>query len=210
MLPPLSRLGGSIAPPYARRHAPGNHTWRRVFGRTSATMGNGRLDPPRARVLVLMGVAGSGKTTLGKWLAEHWQCAFLDADDHHSPECIQKMAASIPLSDEDRHAWASQIRSKIDEFLVEPRSAVVACSALGENTRSQLGIERPEIALVHLVASQRTLRKRLEKRKGHFFPASLLESQLDRLDLPDQAITISSEAPVEAVANMICEYLSLA
>jgi gluconokinase len=157
-----------------------------------------------------MGVAGSGKTTLGKWLAEHWQCAFLDADDLHSPDNISKMTAAIPLTDEDRRNWASEIRSKIDAFLAEPRSAVVACSALGENTRSQLGVERPAIALIHLVAPPQILRRRLEERSGHFFPASLLENQLDSLEPPEKVITISSEATVIEVADLICTHLTLA
>jgi gluconokinase len=156
-----------------------------------------------------MGVAGSGKTTLGRCLAEHWRCAFLDADDLHSASCIRKMAASIPLSDEDRQAWAFQVRSKLDSFLGEGRVAVVACSALGENTRSQLGLERPGIALVHLVAPPFILRQRLEERENHFFPASLLEDQLEQLEAPVHAITISSEAPTEEVVRSICEHLTL-
>jgi gluconokinase len=101
-------------------------------------------------VLLIMGVAGSGKTTVGRALSDATAIPFLDADDYHPPENVAKMRRGEPLADEDRRAWLAVVRERIDEAIARGESTIVACSALKAEYRTSLGTERPAMGLVYL------------------------------------------------------------
>lgn len=156
-----------------------------------------------------MGVAGSGKTTVGKMLAKKLGFEFADADDFHPPANIQKMSEGQPLDDRDRAEWLE----KINEFArkkIESGSfnCLVACSALKEKYRKTLseGIEN-QVVLVFLQGDFETVRQRLEQRQGHFLPPSLLQSQFQILESPANAFVVdirqSPDEIVEAISNFL-------
>ena len=162
----------------------------------------------RTPVLVVMGPAGSGKSTLGLALATELDVPFLEGDALHSPESVEKMSAGRPLADEDRWPWLGRIRSWIDARLAGGEGGVVACSALRRAYREMLvrGCE-DAVRLVVLDASPALLAARLAARRGHFLPPSLLESQLATLEPPgddERPIRIAAEWPVSrAVAAVL-------
>jgi carbohydrate kinase (thermoresistant glucokinase family) len=145
-------------------------------------------------VIVLMGVSGSGKSTIGKLLAERMGCSYFDADSFHSPEAIAKMQGGVPLDDRDRMPWLGRIAQKIEALIADDESAVIGCSALKRAYRGILfdGIPRDRIALVYLKGSFDLIRGRLAARHGHFMPPELLQSQFDQLEEPRQ-----DEAPIK-------------
>jgi gluconokinase len=103
-------------------------------------------------VIVLMGVSGSGKTTIGQWLAERLECVFHDADDDHPPANVEKMASGEPLTEADRHPWLETLRSRVRRWVDNGQDAVLACSALTKQSRAILGIDDPAVKLVYLSA----------------------------------------------------------
>ncbi|MFT4150259.1 MAG: gluconokinase [Paracoccaceae bacterium] len=132
--------------------------------------------------LVVMGVAGSGKSSLGREIAERLDLAFIEGDDLHPAENIRKMAAGIPLDDADRLPWLDAVGKAL---LASGPGAVAACSALRRQYRDQLRqIVGLDLAFLYLSGSQELLTRRLEKRKGHFMGAAMLESQLAALEPP--------------------------
>jgi len=134
----------------------------------------------RRIAVVVTGVSGSGKSTLGRALAERLGAAFVDADDLHPAENVMKMAAGSPLTDEDRAPWLDRVAGAIAD---EPGSIVVACSALRRSYRDRLrGRSGGTIAFVQLTATRERLAERLDRRRGHFMPAALLDSQLATLE----------------------------
>ncbi|MDQ1555513.1 MAG: gluconokinase [Actinomycetota bacterium] len=133
-------------------------------------------SPPRA--LVVMGVSGSGKSTVGSELAQTLGRPFVDADDLHPASNKQKMAAGIPLTDDDRLPWLNAVGAA----LAEETSPVVACSALKRVYRDILRRAEPAIAFVELDGSRELLEERMRARRGHFMPTSLLDSQLATLE----------------------------
>lgn len=136
-------------------------------------------------VLVLMGVAGSGKSALGRRLALRLSVDFVDADDHHGAANRAKMSRGEGLDDADREPWLASLRSLVDAALVGARPAfVLACSALKEVHRDRLGVGLPRVALLHLEVDPPILADRLAKRVGHFAGPSLLSSQLATLERP--------------------------
>lgn len=137
-------------------------------------------------VVVLMGVSGSGKSTVGTLLAAQLGCAYFDADTFHAPEAIAKMQSGTPLDDRDRMPWLGRIAQKIELLVADDESGVIGCSALKRSYRDILfdGIPRERIALVYLRGSYDLIRERLTTRQGHFMPASLLESQFAQLEEP--------------------------
>jgi gluconokinase len=150
-------------------------------------------------IIVLMGVAGSGKTTIGKLLSQQLGWPFFDGDDFHPPANVAKMRAGIPLTDADRAGWLDALRKLIAEYNQQNRSSVVACSALKQTYREHLG----DVRVVYLKGSRELLQTRLSERKGHFFHAELLESQLHTLEEPRDAITVdASHAPGVLVAEI--------
>ena len=135
-------------------------------------------------ILIVAGVAGSGKTTIGALLAGrlHWQ--FADADTFHPEANVAKMKAGIPLTDEDRQPWLHAITDWLDARTADGQSAVITCSALRRAYREQLLAGRPAATLVFLQVSREELDRRLLTRPDHFFPEKLLDSQLAALEPP--------------------------
>ncbi len=134
-------------------------------------------------VLVVMGVSGSGKTTLGRSLARRTGWAFLDADDLHSPESIERMASGLPLDDEARWPWLDRVAAWIAERGPD-EPGIVACSALKRTYRDRLRSARPDLRFVYLRATPEQIADRLAARTGHFFPQALMAAQFADLQEP--------------------------
>lgn len=161
------------------------------------------------RAIILMGVAGCGKTTIGRQLAADLGWTFRDADDFHPPANIAKMAAGTPLADADREPWLRALRACIDASLARGESLVLACSALRAGYRSILSEGRTDVHLVHLRGDYELIRSRLQQRQGHYMRAVMLESQFATLEPPENALTISIDASPETIVAQIRSALSL-
>lgn len=173
----------------------------------SAAVSAGDCGP--ATVVVVMGISGAGKSTVGRALAEALGWPFRDADDLHPRANVAKMAAGRPLDDRDRGAWLAAVREAIDRLLAEGRGGVVACSALQRSYREALGVGRPGVALVHLAGGRELIAERMRGRRGHYMPPELLDSQLATLEPPVDALTLDvAEAP-EVLVRRIVEGLGL-
>ncbi len=146
-------------------------------------------------IVVVMGVSGSGKTTIGRELAARLGCEFLDGDDFHPAANVAKMAAGTPLSDGDRAPWLDRLNALLRERAVRGEGAVLACSALKESYRARLMHGVAECRLVYLHGAIDLLRSRLAARQHRYMPASLLESQFAALEPPQDAIVIDVAAP---------------
>jgi carbohydrate kinase (thermoresistant glucokinase family) len=159
-------------------------------------------------IVVVMGVAGAGKTTVGRALAERLDWEFVDADDVHPPSSIAKMASGEALSEAERQPWLAQLNQMLTAAVCEGRSLVLACSALRKEHRAALlGEHRDEIVLVYLQADRDLVRRRLHSRQ-HFFPPSLAESQLDTIEPPDggeSALVADAGADLDALVQQIVE-----
>ena len=153
-----------------------------------------------------MGVSGCGKTTLGKALADFLKHSFLEGDAFHSKENIEKMERGTPLNDHDRIPWLVKLNKEI--LASGKTGVVVACSALKEKYRSSLskGIMLEKILWVYLYSDLNTLKKRLKKRT-HFMPASLLESQLEILEVPHKAVHLEAALTTKKQINQLQPYL---
>jgi len=150
--------------------------------RRSACYATAAMSQPRA--LLVIGVAGVGKTTVGRLLAERLGWAFLDADDLHPAANVEKMRSGVPLDDADRWPWLDAVGAWIDARLAEGRSSVIACSALKRAYRDRLREGRPGVRVVFLSGAEALVAKRLSDRKGHYWPASLLPTQFAALEPP--------------------------
>ena len=133
-------------------------------------------------IVVVMGVCGSGKTSVGQLLAERMDWVFVEGDDLHPEANRRKMAAGTPLTDEDRWPWLDRIVGEMRRADGEGRSVVVACSALRRIYRDRLRGGGADVRFLHLTGAPALLRDRLEQRDGHFMPAALLDSQLATLE----------------------------
>ena len=156
-------------------------------------------------IVIVMGVSGSGKTTIGKALAEKKNIPFYDADDFHPPDNISKMASGTPLTDEDREPWLKLLSAK----LVEWGDAVLACSALKEAYRERLTELTDQVYWVYLKGSKEAILKRMEERKGHYMKAPMLDSQFDTLEEPTYGLHISIEKKPDEIIADLCEKLDL-
>lgn len=153
-------------------------------------------------LIIVAGVSGSGKTTIGKLLAEKLNLPFKDADDYHPQANKDKMAAGYPLNDEDRKPWLEILADHMKQWSRED-GAVLACSALKESYRKLLS-KQDDPQWVFLDGSYELLKSRLSNRKGHFFKSNLLQSQLDTFEKADYGIHVSIEpSPSEIVSNII-------
>lgn len=152
-------------------------------------------------IVVLMGVSGAGKTTIGQRLAQRLAWPFIDADDYHPSANVAKMAAGIALTDEDRWPWLDALNRR----LREERDAIVACSALKQSYRDRLlaGIDDARVVFLH--GSRALIAKRLAERKHRYMPASLLDSQLATLERPAHAITVDVSGEPDACVQTIAE-----
>lgn len=161
----------------------------------------------RPSVLIMMGVSGSGKSTVGTLLAKTLQWEFGDADSFHPPANVEKMRKGIPLTDDDRWPWLRAIAAWIDKKRAAGACWVVGCSALKRRYRDILIGERTDVRLVYLKGSEDLIARRMATRRGHFMPPSLLSSQFAALEEPgpdERPITVSIEPqPHEIVAQIL-------
>jgi carbohydrate kinase (thermoresistant glucokinase family) len=160
-------------------------------------------------IVVVMGVTGCGKSTVGAALAGRLGWRFLDADDFHPPANVAKMAAGTPLADEDRWPWLDRLASELRTIEAAGGNAVLACSALKEAYRSRLGTAG-NVRFVHLAGDQATIASRLAERKHRYMPASLLASQFAALEHPANAVEVDVRLPVERQVDDICTALAVA
>jgi len=164
-------------------------------------------------IVVVAGVAGSGKSTVGTLLAQRLGWPFTDADSLHPPANVAKMHAGHALTDADRRPWMAEVAARIDGYLEAGESAVLACSLLKRYYREQLIVRRPTVRIVLLEVSRELLAARLDHRHGHFFPPALLDSQLADLEPPDPAerllvVTETGQSPA-VIADEVIERLQL-
>jgi carbohydrate kinase (thermoresistant glucokinase family) len=160
-------------------------------------------------ILVVMGVSGSGKTTVAVMLAEALGVDFLEGDDLHPRSNVEKMKSGTPLNDDDRWPWLKAIAGKIDDWLAHGRGGVVTCSALKRAYRDILIGVRPNVRLVYLKGSHQLIHDRMAARKGHFMPVGLLANQFAVLQEPgpDEAPVVVDigGTPAEIVAEIISQ-----
>ena len=162
------------------------------------------------RHLVVMGAAGSGKTTIATTLSEHLGWIAAEADEFHSADSIERMAAGIPLTDEDRWPWLESIRSWMSTQAQNGRSTVIACSALKRSYREVLSGADGQVQFVHLDGSQDVLAERMASRRGHYMPLSLLPSQLadlEPLDPDEDGVTVDFLSPPARISAQILDEL---
>ena len=159
-------------------------------------------------IILLMGVAGAGKTTVGKLLAAQLGWEFADADDYHSAANVEKIRHGIPLTDSDRAPWLEALRALISNWLTAHKSAVLACSALKQSYRDILRVS-PEVRIVYLRVSAEVLHQRLRERHGHFMTEAMLQSQLADLEEPKDAVIIDADVLPAAIVSEIIGRLQL-
>jgi gluconokinase len=159
-------------------------------------------------IILIMGVSGVGKTTVGQALAQQLGWTFADADDFHSPANVAKMRAGIPLTDDDRGPWLESLRTAIEGWLASHQPSVLACSALKQAYRERL-IVNTDVKLVFLHADFDLIAGRMDGRHGHYMNPGLLKSQFDTLQPPQDAISIDADAPVPRVVASIRAALGL-
>jgi gluconokinase len=156
----------------------------------------------------VMGVSGSGKTSVGKVLAEHLKWDFYDADDFHPPENVAKMASGIPLDDSDRAPWLAALHDLISSSLKQNKSGVLACSALKERYRQQLMNGSDGVQLVYLKGSYDLIWSRMETRPDHYMKPQMLHSQFDALEEPSNALTVDISLSVEEIVQFVIKQIS--
>lgn len=160
-------------------------------------------------VVIVMGVSGVGKTQVGERLATALGWRFRDADDFHSPESIAKMAAGIPLTDEDRWPWLERLRELVQRALESGEELVLACSALKRSYRERLRVEPARQRWVYLRAPRELIARRLSERRGHYMSPALLDSQLATLEAPEDALTVDASGDLDTVVATVLQGLGL-
>jgi gluconokinase len=162
--------------------------------------------------LIVMGVSGSGKSTIGDKLAKRLGWSYEDGDRFHPASNVAKMSAGQPLTDEDRWPWLQAIAAEIDRVCAAGSHAVIACSALKRAYRSVLVHGRSDVRIIFLDGAQELIAGRLARRKGHFMPPGLLASQFKTLEPPgptEDPVTVSIDAPVDGIVSDIVRQLGL-
>ena len=161
-------------------------------------------------VLILMGVSGTGKSTIGQALSERLNWPYFEGDTFHPSANVEKMRAGIPLNDDDRAPWLLLIRAAIEEELASGSSAIFASSALKASYREILQRDDKRIKFVFLQGSYELIMNRLKSRNHEYMPSSLLKSQFDALEEPQDAIKVSIDQPIEKIVEEILEKLGKA
>lgn len=153
-------------------------------------------------ILIVMGVTGAGKTTVGQLLAEQLGWEFADADDFHPRENVEKMRHGIPLTDDDRKPWLDRLRSVIIDWIAKGRNVVLACSALKRSYRQELEAG-PEVRFVYLKGTAAVIAERIRSRHGHFANEGILAGQFADLEEPEDAVTADiASTPAKIVAEI--------
>ncbi|MCU7936538.1 MAG: SMP-30/gluconolactonase/LRE family protein [Candidatus Thiodiazotropha sp. (ex Dulcina madagascariensis)] len=160
-------------------------------------------------IVIVMGVSGSGKTTVGKLLARQLSWRFIEGDDYHPADNLAKMSAAIPLNDEDRRPWLDRLTAVIERQLQTGRSTVLSCSALKRKYREKLLVDPIHVRLVYLCGSYDLILERLKQRVDHFMHPELLKSQFNALEQPRDALAVNTDQPAAAIVARITEQLSL-
>jgi gluconokinase len=160
-------------------------------------------------ILIVMGVVGAGKTTVGRLLAEECGWEFADADHFHPPSNVDKIRHGIALNDEDREPWLARLRAAISQWIGDNQNVVLACSALKRGYRRELEVG-PEVRFVYLKGTADLIAQRLQTRHGHFAGQQILASQFADLEEPEQAVTIQIASTPQQIVAEIREKLGLA
>jgi len=157
-------------------------------------------------VIVIMGVTGSGKTTVGRKLAGKLGGSFYDADDFHPPGNKEKMSRGIPLTDEDRLPWLQSLHQAMEKWTIEKNSPVLACSALKQKYRDLLAAGL-DVKWIYLKGDRETIRQRIKERQDHFAGSQLLESQFEALEEPRDAVVVDLGEDPDTIVGRILEGL---
>lgn len=160
-------------------------------------------------IVIVMGVVGAGKTTIGRLLAEQLRWNFADADDYHPATNVEKIRRGIALDDHDRRPWLERLRAAITQWITEGRNVVLACSALKRSYRQDLEVG-PDVRFVYLKGDASLIATRLRAREGHFAGEQILASQFADLEEPEQAVTIQIASTPQQIVAQIREKLGLA
>ncbi len=163
----------------------------------------------RVRVVILTGVSGAGKTSIGQLLATNLNWPFYDGDDFHPKANVEKMRRGIALTDEDRDAWLTALEHLIRDLTAGDRSAVIACSALKQAYRDRLVGNRNDVVLVYLKGSYDVTRQRLIERKDHFMKVDLLATQFDTLEEPEGVLSVDITQAPDTIVREIKHQLGL-
>lgn len=163
-----------------------------------------------SNAIVIMGVSGCGKTTVGQALAERLGYVFYDGDDFHPPENVAKMAKGIPLDDTDRAPWLARLHDLLHEHLARNEGVVLACSALKRRYREQLQEGSGRVIFVHLHGDFDLIWERMQARPQHYMKASMLQSQFEALEPPtqDEALRLTITADLATILDQITDHLA--
>ncbi|MCW5873255.1 MAG: gluconokinase [Anaerolineales bacterium] len=153
--------------------------------------------------IVVMGVSGAGKTRVGRALAAALNVPFLEGDEFHSAENIAKMQSGQPLTDEDRRPWLAVLNTTLRQHAASGQRVVLACSALKQDYRKQLGQGGVPLHFVYLKGTPELIARRVQGRKRHFMPASLVDSQFGVLEEPDEAIVVDAGQTVGRIVSAV-------
>lgn len=165
------------------------------------------MAPPN--IVVVMGISGSGKSTVGRQLADRLGWPFHDGDDFHPAQNVSKMSKGIPLDDDDRRPWLQTLHDALADILEQGGHAVLAASLLKQAYRELVLGDLLGVRLVYLRADPRVIDERLQKRQGHFFQASLLATQLEILEEPVNALALSVDSPSASLVAQIVDAFGL-
>ena len=163
----------------------------------------GNTEDYLKKLIVVMGISGAGKSTAGEAIARRLEMPFIDADDFHPRENVLKMSRGQALTDEDRWPWLASIVQYVLESHRE--SWVLACSALKQSYRDYLA-QRLEVETVYLELKKEEAERRLQNRANHFMPSTLVQSQLDTLEIPTTGLTVDATLPIERILERTADY----
>jgi carbohydrate kinase (thermoresistant glucokinase family) len=159
-------------------------------------------------LILVMGVAGSGKSTVGSTLAAALGWEFADADEYHSPANVAKMAAGVPLTDEDRVPWLDALHTTLRQRESNGRHVVLACSALRASYRNRICAASSQPTIVYLKAARSLVFERMSRRPGHFMPVSLIDSQFAALEEPHDALVFAADGRLDDIVSAVRAHLS--